>query len=384
MIVLPQVTFDTVLLNHPGSGGDLNDGDNGANATKHFYALDDDSCVVIADAKLRTWPFRSVWIYVLDYSGAYTWYALNYLQAAYGYINTIQVLGPGRFLITLSDAGGAANQTFYCVVANKKLNNASPIPIFPGATTLTNPCYNTNPHVYYDAAQGILAAGFYNPGGGFGGPVYSSNYRVQASGSLSLLAQGYVGNFTVNGYDPWDQTGGKAPGAGPYKTGTSGTGVACSVGVPGTGYWLGYNAYRVNPGLNSGCGTPSGASVSSYGSGVIYSTFTLNEPFFVESTIPGVRGLATWGNQQMQLLLDNGLRFLVPFNSTISGVTTQTMVITRKWIFANAYQNGYYNAVVRASLPAGWNLYTPNSVAKNKYGLVNFVRPVSVIGKYKA
>lgn len=387
MITLPEVNFDTLLLSPIGHGLDINQGDDaggGYPINKHLYSLDDNSCVLILDTKIRTFPFLAFYVYVYDGDGSYTWYSSGVTYPdGYGYLQQPICIAPGLFSVTTSNNNGGPDRTYVFKVANLKLNNSSPISLFPGPISFSNPCYNTAPKVYYDPQRRIVACGFYNPSGGFGGPVYSSNYKVNTDGSFALLTQGYVGHFDTSGYDPWDNTSSN-PGGAPYKSGDLGKGLPISCGIPGTGYWLGFNSYNVNPGVSTNCITPSGARVTSGASAVLYSTLTNAEPYFVDSNIPGIYGLSSWAYKQIQFLM-LGLSFVAPYVCTVPGVVVcQTVVVTGKYLFSNVNIAGYYNGLVKASLPTGWNLYSPSAVSRAKFGLSNFSRPVSVVGKYKA
>src|SRR6185437_9069488 len=254
MISVPRVNFGNPITGLPTSNS------NGlifatpdqialGSTFRNLYALNDDACVLVSNGRLVA--TRSFDVFVIDASGAYTWYASAPYIGTDGhyFISNIIYPGPGLFSITVSDPNGPPSQTYVFTVANLKLNNATPFQVHAGGTSFSNPCYNGAPKVYYDAVKNILGAGFYNPEGGFTGQVFSSNYNVGHGGTLNLLTQGWVGSYFVGGTDPWDLTDKASSGA--YKSTLLSNRINLAINDSGGIYTAGVGSFNVDPGLNS-------------------------------------------------------------------------------------------------------------------------------------
>ncbi len=338
-----------------------------------LFACDDDSCVYFADY----WAvgINKFDVYVVDASGAYTWYSTG-INPAQTYINTIVPFGNGLFLVTTKN-----NYTFFVRVGNHKLNNASPILLKTFANPITNPCYAANPKIYFDAVSNLLACGFYQPAGQIGTNIYATIYKT-ANGVLNMLSSGFVCNAPPDTFSP-------APNAAAGVLEFDGI---CSNGVSLASYtyqnkWsLARNVFAVSPGIESNCNVPSGASVSSLQNNVIGFSASVGTPAYLgDSNIPNFAGLNT--EQPSCYYTDGNITFeFAPVNSVVTGFSTQNACLTKKYLFlcGNAEVNAetFHGAIYVANNPGivSGNGGMPKPISI----LVNSARPISLSGAYKS
>jgi hypothetical protein len=359
-----------------------------------FAGPDDNSCVWFSNVgycnnpqvgQQPGWGKGRVDIFVVDISGATTWYSTGPqgINGANNCANVSSIIPLGGGVFVLNVANGLS-YTFR--VGNLKLNNAAPISIAGVASLLSNPCYpNQTPQRYfYDSVQKYLAVGWYNLGAD-GGPVYSSTYNVVTSGGLEPYILGYAGHYIVasTNYDPWDRTG--VTGGVPTSNGM----FVALANDPQTGNkGISQTSVNVYPGNAANCVTPNGAYVTSNLKVSQYSNLnTGGTTALADSNIPGVYGFSYSGNGLIYLFTSIGLLFSLTTSGS-SGFLEQA-VLTRKNLFImtfNANGDAKYGNIYGGALAGNGsqNPYGYPSLTKTKFGLSNYSRPISVTGKFKA
>jgi len=179
---------------------------------QYLFAFDDDSVVYFADN--MNGPGNSfVDIYVVNFDGAFTHYQIvaTMQQGLANYVASILPLSNGAFIVSLLDGS-----VYHVRVGNLKLNNATPIAI-TNKLSVSNSCTaSTQLHsVYYDAKRKLISFAWYNPAGQLGTQIYSTVYKVDNAGNLSVLVDGYTGyacpDCAPPVVDPYDFTAASLP-----------------------------------------------------------------------------------------------------------------------------------------------------------------------------
>ncbi len=368
-------------------------------ASNLYAGPDDDSCTLITNyAYINNVEFFRTDIFVIDASGAVTWYRL---AGGDERITSIIPFGRTKFLITF-----ASGDTFWFTPNNAKLNNSTPISVFPNSSALGIVCGQNFHNIFYDPIKNILIVGYYYPAGQYGTFINSVAYRVSASGYLNPLASGYAGySDPPNTPDPFDQTAGSS-GAGIGLNWIQTNGVTGGFGCPVQDYIaLARASYDVTPGGAAGivCPNvsgfpppPNGAYVRSRASDYLYGLapvlpfYTATLVYASDTSIPGLMFLNTRGaplhNGPFILYGDNayflGLTNYVP-NSNWSSFNS--MALTKKYLF------GQYNAGNQGGTIPTIISVTPNpgiangsSVHRRGYFSINNTRAVSPDGRFRS
>ena len=364
------------------------------NPTRHvktvgqiLFACDDDSCIYFADRGGAV-PFCFD-VYVIDVSGAQTWYraAGAYNVGVGGYIKSLVPIGAGNFLVTLS------NGRFYHVtVGNSKLNNSSPILIKPNSG-FTNSCYDSGglASAYYDSTNRVIAVSWTEAVGQNGAEIYSSIYQVYPNGALSQLVDGWT-TYSCSQCSPpvagdpiiYDQTVGPSNSYFAAAQLTNGLAVT-DYNIAYTSLVLSRQGYRVTIGKTaSSCSDSNLNSVSLTSNDSLYIPVSLVPNFsaydFVDTNINGLTGLCFQynGDTVVYAVGDNVLfaaTLLPPAGHTIY---EGNVVLTRKNLFL---LDGNLTGIYYAPSTAFYNGY---NAQKRGLDLINGARPISITGKYKA
>ncbi len=355
-----------------------------------LFALNDDSCVLFTSLTTTGNPpyYTTLYVYVVDVSGTLTYYASAPMEAQ-TFINNIVPLGPGLFLLVMNN-----NTTFFVRVANAKLNNATPIMLKPSPSPLTNPCYGANPKIFYDAAKNLLGVGFYSGGGG-GAPtsVWTSIYRPSSS-QLTLLSTGFVG--TSEG-DPFVRAG-IVSNPNLYREGTCSNGASYllnQVSNVDNALVLDYVSYDIAQGVQSDCGTPCGASVSTYSSASVNCSIGANIYYANKSTggdsnIPGIVGACTYQNPGLPntncMFYTDGLSaFQCEFPYAAPDYyEIQNAALTKKYLFASCRTDVPNGSTAILIAPNPGIVRTPTGQLQSAFVTVNSARPISLTGAYRS
>lgn len=361
MIILPEVTFTPIATIGFGQG---------STEIPTLYYLDDNSVFSVASANNRGYAQ----FYAVDKSGAVT-YWLYYTPS---YVRTIIPLGAGFFFIGFGN-GDSFIQQFY----NAKLNNGNPLVIRKGAP-LSNPCYNLNPQFFYDRIRNILAAGFYDPSGQYGGPVYASFFAPTTRGLLPLQS-GFVGYYnSATGYDPFNQTAKAAP---PNSTpqnfgGNQSNAITQSLYSYNGRYIISVANYAVNMGLATNCATPSGAVVSlqsAYNNIANAGAPGAGYASAFDSNIAGLTACNVDTSQYaLQIFYNSTSVYLLPHNAGGGAC----FVLTKT---GNLFASNIVSSASQSIMIAQFNAATSfNNYSRTASLLINSHRPVSIFGSYKA
>jgi hypothetical protein len=194
---------------------------------------------------------------------------------------------------------------------------------------------------------------------------------------------GYAGWYTsVPQYDPWDKT---TTTQGAINSQVASNGIDCSYG--GNPTWVSRSAYLLTHG--GGEGTPgcpasvfdgtassSGDFISNDLQTTLQTSQTIAVQGFCDSILNGLIGLSD-GNG-IHFFGDGGVWFYLPlqFGGVISAA------VTKNYIAGVISYEGMSIGIFQT--PSSTQLYNGASVTKTSFGLVNYARPISVIGKYKA
>lgn len=356
-----------------------------------FAGPDDDSCTYFYQLNSSFSTYYSVlYCYVVDASGDFT----SYRSAAFpsggsGYIESIAAFGRTSFLVTMGNG-----TTFWVRVANQKLNNSSPILISPSSYPITNPCYNVVNNVFYDASNGLLAAGFYESVGQEGTAIYASIYRINPyDGSLILKSSGYVANVLAGQADPFNKTslsfnarGGYGPFLQQQSNGLSGGYFGVLDSVSGETYEYQCRAiYNVNPGISTNCNTPCGATVTSSGKTIfstgLYSTQTAP---MCDISIPRLT-ISGWnlapGNSFIMLGDNFSGKFSLNYDPLVGNNSPAACAVTAKHIFT-FLQYGAPKNNDAIGIVANPGIKNGSLLHRRAYFTTNNTRPVSPTGRF--
>lgn len=358
-----------------------------------IFACDENSCVYFADNGLASTDINDLNIFVIDASGAITWYQANSSGTDH-YVENITPFGNGNFLISLSN-----NQTFFAHVANLKLNNASPILIRQSDVPFTNSCYDENLQgVFYDSVQKLIIAYWYESAGQYGTEVFSSVYRVGNNGILTKLNDGYTGYF-CNGCDPpvansFNQFASSLPpSCPPFNTelnsqGTLSNGLNASMfsliscSAQSMSSFGGYSP-KINYGATgSDCSESNNNSVGVRASFYYETSYAYGTVPMVDSTIPGMCGINLGGGAPV--IMADGIKayeFLPLYNGAYLNYNG---LLTKNYFFTLGK-----TVVGGVSVPSVFIAPNPgiqrSGVAfRNAYTTVNSSRPISITGAYKS
>jgi hypothetical protein len=369
-ITLPSAALYKAILGFspmPGNIGQI----------QNIFAVDDDSFAVF---NWDSYPLNYSWeCRVIDVpSLAVTYYASTGLS---GNIQSAPLSsGPGNFILLWNDGSMYAFS-----VRNLKLNNPSPILCSFNQNTLETPCYNVISKIFYCTDQRTLAVASYYPNGGAGyGPVFSRNYTV-GNTLIPIGTGGYAGWYTsVPQYDPWDKT---TTTQGATNSQISSNGIDCSYG--GNPTWVSRSAYLLTHGdgagtpgcptsVFDGTATPSGDFISNSLGTTFQTSQSIAVQGFCDSILNGLIGLSDWYG--IHFFGDGGVWFYLPLQFEFSGVISAA--VTKNYIAGVINHEGMSIEIFQTPSPT--QLYNGASVTKTSFGLLNYARPISVIGKYKA
>lgn len=359
-----------------------------------YCGPDDDSCIYFG-TYYPSWAQVNIHIYVVDKSGAYTFYAPPFaaLQAYGGNYYQITAIIPfSRTLFLMTLSSGA---TYWLKFQNSKLNNASPIPIFPAASPISSPCPASTPNpsirMFYDDITKYLIAGYYQPAGQNGTDIFSNCYLVNGNnGSTEQIAGGFVGSTLNGSADPFDLTTASGTGWYSVNVGNQTNGMVTAVGVKNVtdGYYsIATQGYSINAGNNVPCnGTKNGAYVTSRsGSYWLSDVSDLANYGLCDFSIPYLAG-AFFGPKfriiGTNLIYLMNLQVYNPYNQQIVNLTNSNVAVTSKNIFA-IWAGNFANDNIVASPNPGTLIGTFAS-RQNAYYAVNSVRPISLTGAYKS
>lgn len=370
-----------------------------ASKASNLYAgPDDDSCVLITNhAYINNVSYFRTDIYVIDASGAYTWYRLS---GANEEITSIIPFGRTKLLITFQNG-----DTFWFTPNNAKLNNATPISVFPNSSALGIVCGQNFHNIFYDPVKNILIVGYYYPAGQNGTFINSVAYRVSASGYLNPLASGYAGYADPPfSSDPFDQTA-AGSGAGIGINWIQTNGVTGGYGCPVQDYIaLARASYDVAPGSAAGivCPNisgfpppPNGAYVRSRASDYLYGLapvlpyYTDTPVYASDTSIPGLMFLNTSpvGYHGLFIIYGDNAYFFgwtnyVP-NSNWSSFNS--MALTKKYLFGQSdigNQGGTIRTIISVTSNPG--IANGSSVHRRGYFSINNTRAVSPDGRFQS
>ncbi len=287
MQILGSVSFSQILpyANFPEA----------INVFYFCHVLDDDS-IMISYCNGNYGSNTCFALLIVDKTGNYTWYSSPKLGAGGAKITSLIPLGQGRFLIDVALIQGGGSWSYFLTPQNLKLNNKVPILLLNSSFSLSISCYNSPSFFAYDGVQSLLGIASYDPVGQFGGPCYSSTYKVNY-GVLKQIGGGFVGNYvsgTSNNYDPYNQTAASFPGTIVSNTNRNqSNGISTLLGYNAASqYFIGRNTYTVHPGIGiTDCVTSNGSYVSSkaylsYFQNNGYNEYNNN----FDSNVPGIVG----------------------------------------------------------------------------------------------
>lgn len=336
-----------------------------------LYYLDDNSALYFASTSYA----GKLLIYAIDKSGALT----QWVYYTPSYCRSIIPLGAGFFFVGLGN-GDNFIQQFY----NAKLNNGIPLVIRKNVA-ISNPCYSGSPQYFFDRVKNILAAGFYDPSGQYGGPVYASFYTPTTRGLIPIQS-GFVGYYSdAPVFDPFNKTAVNIPAGYVSQTfsGVQSNSISQSLYSVAGSYAIVAANYSVNMGSPSDCVTPSGANVSLVSS---YNNITIgpayaNTASAFDSNMPGLTGCNVYTSEyNLQIFYNSTPAYLVPHNL---GANCNFVLTKTGNLFAcdegqfNFPNNGIYLGTFNE--PLSFNAFSSRASF-----LINAHRPVSIFGSYKA
>ena len=367
-------------------------------ASNLYAGPDDDSCVLITNyAFINGVEFFRTDINVIDVSGAVTWYRLVDADQT---ITSMIPFGRARILITF-----ASGLTFWFAPQNAKLNNATPIAVFPTGNALAEVCGQNFHNLFYDPIKNVLIAGYYYPAGQYGTFINSVAFQVSPTGFLNPIASGYAGySDPPQTPDPFDQTA-VSGGAGITLNWLQSNGVTAGYGCPVQDYIaLARANYSVTPGSNNGIvcpndpgfpPTPNGAVVTSVASGYLYTLapilpyYTVTRVYASDTSIPGLLMLSTGGASASNgpfILYGDGVFFygLTNYAPNTNWSSFNSMALTRKYLFGQ-YSTGNVGgtAATIISVAANPNVGNGSVVHRRGYFAVNNTRAISPTGRFR-
>ncbi|MGC8541029.1 MAG: hypothetical protein ACP5QA_10420 [Phycisphaerae bacterium] len=367
-----------------------------------FCGPDDDSCVLFTNnLYLNYVSSYPLYIYVVDISGSYTWYAVPGYGVNSGVaIENIIPYGRSIFLLLLSNG-----LVYWFSPQNAKLNNTTPISVFP-SQALPQVCGQSPQNIFYDPVKQILIAGYYYPAGQNGTFINSVAYSISARGYLNQVAAGYAGYADPpNTLDPFDLT-------------SSGLGADIGVnwiqtnGLNG-GYGsvnqdqiiLASSSYDVNPGAGNSIVCPgsqnfpppvNGANVTNRVA--LYETlpapiipwYSVTTVYPSDTTIPGLILLNTSGASYPVggpfVVFGNNFYAsgLINYPPNANFSSFHSLALTKKYLFG-AYSNGNQGGDSLTIISAVPNpgLANGSNVFRQAYATINNTRPVSISGRYR-
>ncbi len=302
--------------------------------------------------------------------------------------NLMVPIGYGQFYVFVPGMG------LLFVTVPRFKNNGRSLVNWPIAS-LANSCRGGEPNnTFYDPAGGYVA-GEWIEAFGSADNFYSSVYKVTPYSGLVKVTDGYVGNGSA---DPFNLTTGQSypyllPASnglgGSYQAyGQNGTLGVCGYGDGATA--LAFSRQQINPGSISGdCTTPNLSSVTTEDAVVVTgfpAGFTESSNYAAGSTdIPGV---GCFGNPNgYSFLCDRKGNFLeLVLSGQASGFGSGLSVSKNGDVFFATYAgpNGpieVFHGIADVSQFSGLQYDAP---ARQHSHLVNFARPVSVLGAYKS
>lgn len=392
MINLGTVNFDfcAEILSYYIAYGNLP-------ASSLYAGPDDDSCVLITNyALINNVEFFRTEIYVIDASGAVTWYRLIGVTEV---ITGITPFGRNHYLITFE-----TGQTFWFTPQNAKLNNATPIAVFPSVSALPAVCGQNFHNLFYDPIKNVLIAGYYYPAGQSGAFINSAAYEVSPNGFLNLIASGYAGySDPPQTPDPFDQTA-SSGGAGIGFSWIQTNGVTAGYGCPVQDYIaLARANYSVTPGSNDGIvcpdtegfpPAPNGAYVSSAVSNYSYALapilpyYTVSEAYASDTSIPGLLLLSTraFASNGPFIVYGDGVYFygLTNYVPNANWSNFSSMALTSKYLFGQ-YSTGNQGGTSATIISVTGNPGVQNGsqVTRRGYFAVNNTRAISPAGRFR-
>lgn len=345
-----------------------------------LYAVDENSCAAFANPGASNIFASMVHIFVVDKSGAYTWYVINKNVS----IKSIIPYGGGRFNIVFQDA-----TIYYAQLANKKLNNSTPINISTGSNPFTISCpdiVSPSTRLYIDANTGQFSAGLYSANGQFGGQVYSFYGSVNKNGGINIENSGVCGTWSSDPpFDPFDKTNGTANYNGQSNglfTNFQKIDNQISISSLGIG---------INPGVNAGCNTSDGVTgtyvfprfFETIATGVNQSTAYK----FVDSTITGFLGILWEGSGgypydwYLTGYSGNFSAYCALPSYNIFGYLNCALVTDSTLFFGGSNTANDWTVF---GVPNPGFLPGTNIAFNNTQLLVNSARPISLTGAYKS
>ncbi len=389
-----EINLGTIVLNQIAGGFGTQGASTNVSPSRLFCGPDDDSCVYFG-VYIPPGPQSNINIYVVDKSGAYTFYSPPFpsLMAPGGNHYQISEIIPfSRKLFLMTLTSGA---TYWLTLQNLKLNNTSPIPIFPSNSPLFSPCPALTPdpaiRTYYDPLSQYLIGGYYQAAGQTGTDIFSNCFKVnENNGVLQQIAGGFVGSTNNGSADPFDKTSSSNTGWYSSSVGYQTNGVVTVTGlknVNDANYSLGSQSYNINPGINVPCnGTPNGAYVTLRDSSIWYSDISSGQNYgLCDFSIPYFGGaffgpqFRIFGTNLVYLL---NLQVYNPYIGGIVDLSNSNVAVTAKNIFAIWDGNFAIDHIV--AIPNPGTLIGSTAHRQNAYFAVNSVRPVSVTGAYKS
>lgn len=358
----------------------------------NIFAVDDDSFGVF------TWDSsaKGFICWVIDVPSLAITYYKSITDS--GNLQTAPILfGPGNFMLPWNDG-----TTYFFSVRNLKLNNPSPILLMPSASIVPGSmCGAIYSKVFYDGINKRLAFGYYNP---INGSMYTSAYQV-AGGGLTRAASGFPCYWSIA--DTWDRTQSAGNGAN-SQIYTNNISVAytgnptivyrqrfyINLGIDQNGCLFshkvfasvaecvanGYSVVSIDPNTGAVDGeitasNLSGQYVAAISSTILNTERALGVQGFCDSNIPGLVGLSD-GNG-VHLFGDGGAWLYLPVQ--FGGIVTAA--ITKNYVAGVISFEGMSIGIYQT--PSS-GVFNGSNLSRYTHGLLNYARPVSVIGKYRA
>jgi hypothetical protein len=367
---------------------------NAANLTSNsVFVCDDNSATFFLTPNgAAAYGVADFYPYVVDgATGRWTSYAAP-ASLYLGAISNLDAYGNGRYTVTDNDQGrGTGTKRLVANLGNGKINNPSPIVLPDNTQTLLGPCGEPGPpKAYFDPILNVIAYGYYGTQGQFGGSISGQTFTVDSQGNQHLNTQGPIGAWnSQTGQDDFDHTDQLVTGG---RRGLMSNGIR--INADQHGFAVGSASISVFPGTSQNCNTglfthiqakpgPTGSLLYPYvadtGAGDVSLT---------DTTIPNLVAVITFGVGSLQCFAPNGFIATATNASAPLGGSwaTYRIAITRKYMFAI---NGDFNSaqipltIYRAFTPAPLLNLLP-IVYRTSHFASNYVRPISLTGRYKA